>query len=212
LTKVLELFAGSRSFTRVAQSPKYEFSTYCTDVENFPNIDQVCNIFDFNLNDCIKALRGVPDLIWASPPCTTFSVASFGHHWHPERKPKTEQAKNGIKIIEKTVQLINFIKNLNPNVKYIIENPRGMLRKLDLIPFERYTVTYCQYGDRRMKPTDIWTNINWIPRKMCKNGDLCHVSAPRGSRTGTQGLKNQYERSKVPYQLCNELIEYYLYA
>ena len=212
MTKVLELFAGSRSFTKVAQSPKYEFSTYCTDVENFRNIDQVCNIFDFNLNDCIKALRGVPDIIWASPPCTTFSVASFGHHWHPERKPKTEQAKNGIKIIEKTVQLINFIKNLNPNVKYIIENPRGMLRKLDLIPFERYTVTYCQYGDRRMKPTDIWTNINWIPRKMCKNGDLCHVSAPRGSRTGTQGLKNQYERSKVPYQLCNELIEYYLYA
>lgn len=22
----------------------------------------------------------------------------------------------------------------------------------------RYTVTYCQYGDNRMKPTDIWTN------------------------------------------------------
>ena len=212
MKKSLELFAGSRSFTKVAQSPKYEFNTYCTDLENFPNIDQVCNIFDFNLNDCIKALRGVPDIIWASPPCTTFSVASFGHHWHPDRKPKTEQAKNGIKIIEKTVELINYIKNLNPNVKYIIENPRGMLRKLDLIPFERYTVTYCQYGDRRMKPTDIWTNINWIPRKMCKNGQPCHEAAPRGSRTGTQGLKNDFERSKVPYQLCNELIEYYLYG
>ena len=140
-------------------------------------------------------------------------LSIFAHFsWYPDRKPKTEQAKNGIKIIEKTVELINYIKNLNPNVKYIIENPRGMLRKLDLIPFERYTVTYCQYGDRRMKPTDIWTNINWIPRKMCKNGQPCHEAAPRGSRTGTQGLKNDFERSKVPYQLCNELIEYYLYG
>ena len=212
MKKSLELFAGSRSFTKVAASPKFEFNTYTTDYKDFRNIDEVCDIFDFNLNACIKALRGVPDIIWASPPCTTFSVASFGHHWHPDRKPKTEQAKNGIKIIEKTVELINSIKNLNPNVKYIIENPRGMLRKLDLIPFERYTVTYCQYGDRRMKPTDIWTNIDWIPRQMCKNGQPCHEAAPRGSRTGTQGLKNDFERSKVPYQLCGELIEYYLYG
>lgn len=59
----------------------------------------------------------------------------------------------------------------------------------------RYTVTYCQYGDTRMKPTDIWTN-HPDPRfkPMCKNGDSCHVPAPRGSKTGTQGLKNSRER------------------
>ena len=64
-----------------------------------------------------------------------------------------------------------------------------------------------------MKPTDIWTNnlknlLNpngWNPRKMCKNGMSCHESAPRGSRTGTQGLKGNYERSKVPYELCKEI-------
>lgn len=207
--KILELFAGSRSFSKVAEELGHEI--YTTDIESFNKIDQVCDIFDFNIDKMLNEF-GKPDIIWASPPCTTFSVASFGHHWHPDRKPKTEQAKNGIKIIEKTVELINSIKNLNPNVKYIIENPRGMLRKLDLIPFERYTVTYCQYGDRRMKPTDIWTNIDWIPRQMCKNGQPCHEAAPRGSRTGTQGLKNDFERSKVPYQLCCELIEYYLYG
>ena len=66
-----------------------------------------------------------------------------------------------------------------------------------------------------MKPTDIWTIIlhnvfnqnGWIPRPMCKNGDSCHESAPRGSRTGTQGLKNNYEKSKIPFELCNEIIE-----
>lgn len=212
MTKVLELFAGSRSFSRVAESPKFGFKTYTTDNVEFDGIDQVCDIFDFNIEKCTWALGGSPDIVWASPPCTTFSVASFGHHWYPNRKPKTEASKVGLKIIERTVELIQFCMDLNEKCKFVIENPRGMLRKLDLIPFEMYTVTYCQYGDTRMKPTDIWTNIDWIPRKMCKNGDSCHVSAPRGSRTGTQGLKNDYERSKVPYQLCKELIEYYLYA
>lgn len=71
----------------------------------------------------------------------------------------------------------------------------------------RYTVTYCQYGDSRMKPTDIWTNHpepNFKP--MCKNGMPCHVSAPRGSKTGTQGLKGSVERSKIPTELCDHIV------
>lgn len=58
-----------------------------------------------------------------------------------------------------------------------------------------------------MKPTDIWTNDSlWNPKPICKNGDTCHVAAPRGSATGTQGLKNDYERSRIPEQLCEEII------
>lgn len=211
--RTLELFAGSRSFTKVAQSPKFNFDTYTTDNQSFANIDQICDIFDFNLNDCIKALRGVPDLVWASPPCTYFSVASIGHHWNKDHTPKTKEAKLGVKIVEETVKIIKKIQKFNPDCKYIIENPRGKLRKLNLINlYELHTVTYCQYGDTRMKPTDIWTDIRWKPRPMCKNGDTCHEAAPRGSQTGTQGLKNDYEKSKVPYELCNHLLESYIYA
>ena len=58
-----------------------------------------------------------------------------------------------------------------------------------------------------MKPTDIWTNNPmWFPRSACKNGMPCHVAAPRGSRTGTQGLKGNHERSKIPHQLCLEVM------
>ena len=213
MKKSLELFAGSRSFTKVAQSPKFNFNTYTSDNQSFANIDQICDIFDFNLNDCIKALRGVPDLIWASPPCTYFSVASIGHHWNKDHTPKTEEAKLGVKIVQETVAIIKKIQKFNPDCKYIIENPRGKLRKLNLInPYDIHTVTYCKYGDKRMKPTDIWTDIRWIPRSICKNGDNCHEAAPRGSRTGTQGMKNDYEKSKVPWELCEELIISYLYG
>lgn len=71
----------------------------------------------------------------------------------------------------------------------------------------RHTVTYCQYGDDRMKPTDLWTNLDWTPRRACKNGDSCHVSAPRGARTGTQGRDGAVLRSMVPYELGSEILE-----
>ena len=200
--KVLELFAGSRSFSKVAEELGHK--TYTTDIKPFDKIDQVCDIFNFNLSKMEKKF-GYPDIIWASPPCTYFSVASIGHHWNKDHTPKTEQAKLGVKIVQKTLDIINFLK---PDY-FFIENPRGKLRKLDVVKdILRATVTYCQYGDNRMKPTDIWTNnTNWKPRKICKNGMPCHESAPRGSQTGTQGLKGNYERSIVPYELCKEILE-----
>ena len=44
---------------------------------------------------------------------------------------------------------------------------------------------------------------------MCFNGnkDCHHQPAPRGSQTGTQGMKTAYEKSKVPYELCKEILE-----
>ena len=146
-----------------------------------------------------------PDIIWASPPCTGFSVAVIGRNWNHDKTPKTDSARLGILLVEKTIEIIN---HYNPTY-WFIENPRGMLRKMPIMEnLKMNSVTYCQYGDERMKPTDIWTNSNdWNPKKMCKNGDPCHVSAPRGSSTGTQGLKNAYERSKIPSELCFEILK-----
>jgi len=203
--KVLELFAGSRSFSKVAE--KYGLKTYTSDHKHFDKIDQVCDIFDFDLAKAYDKLSGLPDIIWASPPCTYFSVASIGHHWNQDHTPKTENAKLGVEIVKKTMDIINIIININKNAYYIVENPRVKLRKLNLInPYDLKTVTYCQYGDNRMKPTDIWTNADWLPKQICKNGDSCHEAAPRGSQTGTQGLKNDYEKSKVPEELCKEIL------
>ena len=204
--KVLELFAGSRSFSKVAE--EFGYKTYTTDIEPFDKINQVCNIFDFNIDKMLDEF-GKPDIIWASPPCTYFSVSSIGHHWNKNHTPKTKEAVLGVKIVEETNWII---KMLEPKYLYI-ENPRGKLRKLDVInkePYFRKTVTYCSYGEDRMKPTDIWTNnFNWNPIQICFNGnrDCHHQPAPRGSRTGTQGMANAYEKSKVPYKLCKEIIE-----
>ena len=201
--KVLELFAGGCSFSNVAK--EYGYETFTTDIKQFGQIDYVVDILDFDIN----RIPFWPDIIWASPPCTTFSIASCGYHWNApdnqgNREPKTEAAETGLLILEQTIWILN---ELQPKY-FVIENPRGLMRKMDAVQYlNRDTVTYCQYGDNRMKPTDLWHNLKWTPRPMCKNGMPCHVAAPRGSKTGTQGLKGNYERSKVPYELCKEILE-----
>jgi hypothetical protein len=88
--------------------------------------------------------------------------------------------------------------------------PMGKLRKLPVMERAPYrtSITYCAYGDTRRKPTDIWHNFPWAARPMCSNGDPCHVPAPRGSKTpgSTQGHKT-VDRSRLPEQLCREIIE-----
>ena len=207
MMKTLELFAGSCSFSKVAKELGHK--TFTTDNNQYGGIDYVKDILSFDYSK----VSYIPDMIWSSPPCTTFSVASIGCHWTGGKNvyiPKTDKSRLGIKLVKKTLEIIEHYKKLNPALLYYIENPRGVLRKLgilDNVPI-RNTVTYCQYGDNRMKPTDIWTNDkNWIPRPMCHNGDSCHISAPRGSKTGAQGLKGAYERSIIPSELFKEIFK-----
>lgn len=200
--KVLELFAGSRSIGKVAD--RLAFDVYSSDIEQFGGIDYVTDILQFD----VTKIPFKPDIIWASCPCTAFSVAAIGKNWTKVGDVyihKNPRAELGLKLVQKTLEII---EHFNPTY-FFIENPRGMLRKMPIMAdFPRYGVTYCQYGDTRMKPTDIWTNsTKWTPRPMCKNGDTCHVAAPRGSRTGTQGLKGAYERSKIPEELCYEILK-----
>ena len=200
--QILELFAGSKSIGKCADGLFFE--SYSSDIEQFGGIDYVTDILDFH----VTKIPFKPDMIWASPPCTAFSVAAIGKNWTKvgnDYLPKNPRAELGLKLVQKTLEII---EHFNPTY-FFIENPRGMLRKMPMMAhLKRQGVTYCQYGDTRMKPTDIWTNSDkWIPRPMCSNGSPCHISAPRGSRTGTQGLANAYERSKIPEDLCMEIIK-----
>ena len=204
-TKVLELFAGTRSIGKAFEKRGHEvFSVEWN--KDFENIDLCEDINNVTAEDIIK-LFGKPDVIWASPDCTTYSIAAISHHRQREDNGNLMPVSEYAKFCDKTNKhVLELIRELNPKY-FFIENPRGGMRKMNFMQgIPRYTVTYCQYGDKRMKPTDIWTNhSNPKFKPMCKNGDKCHESAPRGSKTGTQGLKGAKERSVIPEALCDHI-------
>ena len=212
--KVLELFAGTRSIGKAFEKHGHEVYSIEWN-KDFDNIDWYEDIGKITAQDIIDRF-GHPDVIWASPDCATFSIAAISHHRrkNPETgnlDPISDYAKFCDKVDQHVLQLI---EELQPKY-WFIENPRGGLRKMTWMQeLPRYTLTYCKYetdkpiSERRMKPTDIWTNHpnpNFIPP--CKNGDPCHAPAPRGSRTGTQGIKGSVDRSRIPDKLCEYIVE-----
>lgn len=213
--KVLELFAGTRSIGRAFEARGHEVISVEWDT-SFEDIDWYGDVGSLTAEDAIRLCGGVPDVIWASPDCTTFSVAAISHHRMQEADgnlaPVSDYARQCDVIDTHMLGMIDELvargREEGKQVYYFIENPRGGMRKMRWMKGRpRYTVTYCRYGDERMKPTDIWTN-HPNPRFLppCKNGDNCHVRAPRGARTGTQGIKGHVDRSRIPQALCEHIV------
>lgn len=205
---LLELFAGSRSVGSIGD--EMGMNVFSVDWENYDGIDLAMDIGGMRLSD----VPFIPDVVWASPDCTTYSIAACSTHRTNSTEPKSDYAKKCDAVNQHFISLIDEWLSINPNMVFFIENPRGMLRKMPWMQrFKRHTIWYCQYGDDRAKPTDIWTNSdNFVPRPEChnfRNGikHCHHQSAPRGSATGTQGRGNSYERSKIPRELCVEILK-----
>jgi hypothetical protein len=205
--KTVELFCGLKSFSNVATKKGY--ATFTIDIDPSFAPTKCADILSVTPDEIPHA----PTLLWASPPCQGFSVAVIGRNWNHDGTPKTDSARLAMEIAQKTLFLI---KKVRPKY-WFIENPRGMLRKmpwmekfLEDMGGVRHTISYCQYGDTRQKPTDIWTNaLFWKPRAICKPGAPCHEPAPRGSRTGTQGIKGEANRSAIPAGVFEEIFKHY---
>jgi hypothetical protein len=205
--KVLELFAGTRSIGKAFEARGHDVYSVEWD-KQFENIDLCEDILKVQAEDIIKKF-GHPDVIWASPDCSSYSIAAISHHRKQDENGNLVPVSDYAKFCDRVNQhVLCLILALSPKY-WFIENPRGGMRKMDFMNgLPRYTITYCQYGDSRMKPTDIWTNHpNPQFKPMCHNGDSCHVPAPRGAKTGTQGLKGSVERSKIPPNFCEHIVD-----
>lgn len=201
MTETVELFSGMKSFSNYAE--KCGFKTFTVDIEK-----------KFNPSLCVDLLKPFPkileeklktaDIIWMSPPCQTFSMAAGYKHWTSDRRPKTTDAVAGYMCLMICKEMADFCEEHNKI--FFIENPVARARWF--LPKEwRRTVWYCQYGDERAKPTDIWTNLKGWGGRMCKNNnpECNHIRSPRGTQSGTQGQKNAIVRSIIPEKLFEEL-------
>lgn len=205
----IEFFAGSKTVSKVAGSLGYD--TFTIDIEPKFQPDLVADIAKIKLTQIPGV--GNTSILWASVPCTHYSILNIGNHWekltYANRKyfyiPKTREARSAISLLEKTLYLI---RKINPTY-YFIENPRGALRhmpQMKSIPF-RHTVSYNDYGLEVYKPTDIFTNCPFVQLKEIKS------SVGREFSEKITDLKNAYIRSIVPGPLIesilNQIIEHH---
>lgn len=182
--RVLDLFAGLGSGTKAFEQRGHTVVT--TDIHEPFHCTVTGDILDDDVLDQVLEL-GPYEFVWSSPPCQSFSMMSVRHHWTTfPHFPKSESGRLGIALVERTLEVIRLTE---PDY-WVMENPRGLLRKLPVVAgLERRCITMCQYGTPYMKPTDLWGRFppGLVLKPMCKNGDPCHVRAPRGSTTGSQG-------------------------
>jgi len=209
----LDLFSGTGSATKYfRESDNWEVIGY--DISPDREEDIEIDILDLSPDQIEKDI----DFVWASPPCKSFSVANIYNNWSKKnnelRLPKSNKALNGVRLVYKTLYIIECLK---PEY-WFMENPRGGMRKIIGEPQHDKrkpnmsdkdnagTITYCQYGDNRMKPTDLWgSHPHSFEYRYCGNGMDCHQSAKRGSNAGTQGRKKGSDRWRVPDGLAREV-------
>ena len=88
MKKCLDLFSGTHSFTKVAKELGYECVSLDISPKHSPDI--VCDILEF---DFTVWAPGTFEFIWASPPCTLFSVAAAHMFTEEERNQRFERGK-----------------------------------------------------------------------------------------------------------------------
>lgn len=197
--RVLDLFCGMKGWSRPFLDRGHEVFT--TDIDPAFQPDLTIDFLKFR----IRHLPWQPDVILASPPCEAFSTMVMGRNWTHAGEPKTEKAEIARVLVKRTRAFIDIAR---PSF-FVIENPRARLRSLGyLAPYERRTVWYCRLGEPVAKPTDLWGGFppSLVLPEMCHNGNSDHIAAPRGSRTGTQGVgrgkADAAVRAKIPYGLA----------
>ena len=170
--KVLELFSGTGSVGKVCKEIGWE--TLSVDIDGRADIK--CDILEWDYKQYDKDEF---DVIWASPPCATFSFlqhAFLGRLRNGEiftrDTMESEMKTKGDPLVLKALEIINYF---NPHY-WFMENPdTGRLKNRSYmkdIPY--YVVDYCMYSDwGYRKRTRIWTNKkNWIG-KMCDGKGTC---------------------------------------
>lgn len=195
--KLLELFKGTGSVGKVANRLGWETISLDFDPIYTPDIET--DILDWDYKRFYQETGFIPDIIWASPPCNTFSPLAYRRKERNTKtaEPLSDRAKLGTKILYKTLEIIRYFKRLNPDLNFVIENPMGMMRKDSKIQkLIRNTTNYCLYGDKRKKPTDFFSNINLDLKQPVKCG---FETVP----TAYIPLKERY---KIPSSLVKHIL------
>ena len=213
--RLLELFSGTKSVGKVCKAIGYEVISL-----DLHDADINIDILEWNYREYPNNYF---DIIWASPPCHTFSKmrrtwigrknSKFGDKIITNELLDKDMIENGLPIVCKVLEIIKYF---DPKL-YFIENPStGKMKEYIGLPF--YDVTYCKYSNwGYKKPTRIWTNKKNFVAKYCKNDCENMLDKKKhkitmngkGIDKNQQSLGGSYylnERYRIPPLLIRELI------
>lgn len=217
--RVLDLCCGTKSvertLRRVFEGHDIRYVGVDFDPSHSPTVLADVRAWDWR-TELPPLLGGPPDIVWASPPCTQYSVA------------RTRGPPRDLELADSIVEAcLRIINDLSPRL-WFLENPASgkfALRTRPLMqPYEarRRACSYCRYGFAYRKHTDIWTNAA-VALKACSHGDPCeHIAGrPAGDRRhpvcaqggehgpsrppGQAGLP-RLQAYAVPHDLMRELL------
>jgi len=215
--RVLELFSGTGSVGKACKEKGYEVISL-----DLKNADINTDILEW---DYKQFEQGHFDIIWASPPCHTFSkcrrswvgrkTKAFGDTTITHEMLDADMVERGLPLLRKAQEIIEYFE---PK-QWFIENPATGKMKEFLTDLPHYDVDYCRYCDWGYKKrTRIWTNKKDFIPKLCNrkcgnmtlvNGRLLHKnnlgnSYRNGLTKGSCGSVNT--RYRIPPQLITELL------
>ena len=148
---------------------------------------------------------GTFDSVWASPPCTEYSVA---------KTTGLRRLAEANEIVKRTLEAISY---LSPAF-WILENPQtGLLkRQVFMEPFPYLDVDYCRYGMPYRKRTRLWGNVAPVLRlePLCRydcasvdeTGKRHKAVAQRVQNANEQGPRNRFSQQDL-YRIPEPLIE-----
>ena len=170
---ILELCCGWKSVSRVfAQAGGWSVTTLDILPKFRPDI--LADITEWDYESYFEN-HPIPDVIWASPPCRTFTVQAWGKYRDSNGGASNLAGQEGDACVRACLECISFCLRKNPKLSYFVENPaHGAFRHLDcVVPFIRAgNYRRMQYGDytpdtHSLKPTLVLTNCDtWVPRQM----------------------------------------------
>lgn len=149
MKRVLELFSGTGSVSKVCEELGYEvISVDISNQYNQPTI--MTDIMRWDYRSTYPP--GHFDIIWASPPCNTFSFLNLLRLTSTQIREKCE--REGLPLLRKTEEIIDYF---DPSL-WVIENPLGYMKDY-IVNRPMKICDYCRYSNwGYRKRTCIWTN------------------------------------------------------
>lgn len=214
--RALELFAGTGSVGKTLKDHGYNvISVDISDkYHTHEPLTHKVDILDF---DYKQYPRDHFDIVWASPPCNTFSrINSLAYRGNPDKiKERIEQ--QGLPLLRKTLEIAHYF-NLKdgaqscPRSRIVIENPKGLMSQYiqqeplyqDMKMVE-LTADYCMYSDfGYRKRTNFWTT-HPVELELCNRRCDNMVGTTHRQQITHKEKTTIEDRYRVPNKLIEQL-------